>query len=186
MKKIGIDIDDTITYTNSFLIDEAIKYDKLIGGKGFKNKDAYNFTEMFFWTLDDKKNFFNYLKDNELLTRLEVRKDFKEVIDELSNIAEIYFISSRSEKSFKNAFIQTEKWLEGNNINYKMLFTNTNAKSDILKEYKIDLFIDDFVSNCEEAIASNIDTLLMTSDYNKDSSLKRVDNWYQILEYIRK
>lgn len=67
-----------------------------------------------------------------------------------------------------------------------MLYTNVNDKSKILKENKIDLFIDDFAFNCEDAIKNNVDALLMTTDYNRDSNLKRVDNWYQILEYIRK
>lgn len=69
MKRLGVDIDDTITYTNKYLIEEAIKYDKLIGGKGFKNKNAYNFTEMFFWNNQDKINFFGYLRDRESLIK---------------------------------------------------------------------------------------------------------------------
>ena len=186
MKRIGIDIDDTITHTNSFLIEEAFKYDKLIGGKGFKNKNAYNFTEMFYWTINDKINFFNYLKENELLINLNIREDFKNVLNDLSKIAEIYFISSRSEKSFKNAFKQTEKWLKDNNVNYKMLYTNVEDKSSILVSNKIDIFVDDIALNCEKALNRNIDTILMTTAYNKDCNLKKADNWYQILEYIRK
>ena len=184
MIRIAIDIDDTITNTNDFLIEEAIKYDKLINGKGFKNKDAYDFTEMFYWSKEDKLNFFKYIKENELLTKLKVKKDFKDVLEKLNEKAEIYFVSARSDKSFKSPHEQTTKWLKDNDIKYKKLFTNVINKSTILKENKIDLFIDDNENNCKEALKTNIDTIIFESNYNKDSKIKRYSNWYQILEYI--
>ena len=186
MIKIGIDIDDTISNTNQFLIDMAFKYDKLIGGKGFKDKDAYNFTDMFYWNDDKKKGYFKYLKENELLLKVQLRQDFKDVLKELNKVALIYFISARSQKSFKNPFNQTKKWLKENNVDYEQLYVDVLSKGEKAEELNIDLFIDDFASNCEDVINHGIDTLLMTSNYNKESKLKRVDNWYQILEYIRK
>ncbi len=186
MIKLGIDIDDTITNTNSYLIECAKEYDKLIGNKGFQDEDAYDFTEMFYWTLDDKKGFFNYVKENEKLMNVSLRKDFREVYDELIKMVKIYFISSRSEKSYKIPYNQTKKWLEDNHINYEKLYVGIKEKGIICKENKIDLFIDDFINQCEDAKKYGINAILMTTDYNKSSDLKRFDNWHQILEYIRK
>ena len=60
---IGIDIDDTIASTNEKLIETAIRYDKeVLGGRGFKNKDAYKFVEMFYWDKTNVNNFFTYVR----------------------------------------------------------------------------------------------------------------------------
>ena len=45
--KIGIDIDDTISNTAEYLIEEAIKYDKLYKKKGIIDITTYDFCGLF-------------------------------------------------------------------------------------------------------------------------------------------
>lgn len=183
--KIGIDIDDTIVDTNGELIKEALKYDKLIGGKGFKDKTAFDFVEMFFWNLQDKKNFFHYLKDNKLLDDIEIKKDFKEINEELSKLCDIYFISSRNEKSFIDANKETTEWLQKNKIIYKEMYLDVQEKGLLCKKLGIDLFIDDNIKQVNNALSNGINAKLMVNDYNKNENLDKFENWYQIIEYIK-
>lgn len=183
--RIGIDIDDTITDTNGELIRKALKYDELLGGKGFKDKTAFNFLDMFFWTMQDKKNFFQYIKDNKLLDDIEVRKDFKEINEELNNLGDLYFISSRNEKTFIDPNKETHEWLQKNKIIYKKMYLDVQEKGLFCKTHGIDLFIDDNVSQVKDALSNGINAKLMVNDYNKNENLDKFENWYQIIEYIK-
>ena len=41
--RIGVDIDDTISFTHKKLIEAALEYDEnYVNGKGFKNKNPLN------------------------------------------------------------------------------------------------------------------------------------------------
>ena len=65
---IGIDIDDTIAKTNERLISEALEFDKkFVRGKGFKNKKAYSFMEMFYWSVVDVDDFLEHIRNSKFL-----------------------------------------------------------------------------------------------------------------------
>ena len=184
---IGIDMDDTICSTNELIIEVADKYDKeVLGGTGIKDINAYEFTEMMGWEKDMKGKFFadrlEYIMDNA-----PIKEGAREVINRLhDNGWKILIISFRKDKYLSDPFKLTKDWLDRNDIHYDKIFVNTGTKTDECIENNVTLFVDDKESHCEDVSSTGIDVLLFTNAYNHDEKrFKRVDNWYQIEDYIK-
>lgn len=183
--RIGIDIDDTIAKTSEYLIEEGLKFDKSLNNKGFRDKNAYDFRKMFYWNDDECEAFIEYIRKNNLFSEVRIRDDFKDVFDKLSLNNEIYFITFRNERWFNNHVLITEKWLEKNGISYDKLITDSGPKGIVCLNNKIDLFIDDSVKHCLDAVNNGVKTLLMDTIYNRDDNdLNRVNDWYDVLSYL--
>ena len=184
---IGIDMDDTICSTNELIIEVADKYDKeVLGGTGIKDINAYEFTEMMGWEKDMKGKFFadclEYIMDNA-----PIKEGAREVINRLhDNGWKVLIISFRKDKYLSNPFKLTKDWLDRNDVHYDKIFVNTGTKTDECIENNVTLFVDDKESHCEDVSSTGIDVLLFTNAYNHDEKrFKRVDNWYQIEDYIK-
>ncbi len=184
---IGIDMDDTICSTNELIIEVADKYDKeVLGGSGVKDINAYEFTEMMGWEKEMKGKFFadrlEYIMDNA-----PIKEGAREVINRLhDNGWKILIISFRKDKYLSDPFKLTKDWLDRNDIHYDKIFVNTGTKTDECIENKVNLFIDDKESHCEDVSSAGIDVLLFTNAYNhEEKRFKRVDNWYQVEDYIK-
>ena len=184
---IGIDIDDTICSTNEKIIVEADKYDKeVLGGSGVKDMNAYEFTEMMGWEKDMKGKFFKdkieYIMDNA-----EVKDGAKEIINKLYDEGnKIIFISFRKGKYINEPYILTKNYLDRNGIKYNKIYVDTGSKVDECINEKVDLFIDDKESHCEDVSNAGIPVILFTNAYNhSENRFKRCDNWYQIYDYIK-
>ena len=184
---IGIDMDDTICSTNELIIEVADKYDKeVLGGTGIKDINAYEFTEMMGWEKDMKGKFFadrlEYIMDNA-----PIKEGAREVINRLhDNGWKGLIISFRKDKYLSNPFKLTKDWLDRNDVHYDKIFVNTGTKTDECIENNVTLFVDDKESHCEDVSSTGIDVLLFTNAYNHDEKrFKRVDNWYQIEDYIK-
>ncbi len=52
-------------------------------------------------------------------------------------------------------------WLKKNNIYYDKLIVNVRKKGEICKQEKIDLFIDDNISNCLDVTKYGIKTIIL-------------------------
>ncbi len=184
---IGIDMDDTICSTNERIIIEADKYDKeVLGGTGIKDIDAYEFTKMMGWPQEMKGQFFSdrleYIMDNA-----EIKEGAKDVINKLHDEGnKIIIISFRKGKYIKDPYNLTKNWLERNGVHYDKIYVDTGSKVDECLSEKVDLFIDDKESHCEDVSSANINVLLFTNAYNhEEKRFDRVDNWNQVYEYIK-
>ena len=184
---IGIDMDDTICSTNELIIEVADKYDKeVLGGSGVKDINAYEFTEMMGWEKDMKGKFFadrlEYIMGNA-----PIKEGAREVINRLhDNGWKIVIISFRKDKYLTNPYKLTKDWLDRNQVKYDKIFVNTGTKEDEARENNVTLFIDDKESHCADVSNEGIDVLLFTNAYNHDEKrFKRVDNWYQVEDYIK-
>ena len=184
---IGIDMDDTICSTNELIIETADKYDKeVLGGTGVKDKDAYEFTDMMGWPEGMKGQFF---KDRleEIMSHSPIKEGAHDVINKLHDEGcKIIIISFRKDKYLSNPYQLTVDWLKENDIHYDKVFVNTGTKEDECLENGVTLFIDDKESHCEDVAKEGIEVLLFTNAYNHDEKrFKRVDNWYQIYDYVK-
>lgn len=184
---IGIDMDDTICSTNERIIIEADKYDKeVLGGTGIKDIDAYEFTKMMGWPQEMKGQFFSdrleYIMDNA-----EIKEGAKDVINKLHDEGnKIIIISFRKGKYIKDPYNLTKNWLERNGVHYDKIYVDTGSKVDECLSEKVDLFIDDKESHCEDVSSANINVLLFTNAYNhEEKRFDRADNWNQVYEYIK-
>lgn len=183
--RIGIDIDDTISKTNEKLIVEALKYDKEhVRGKGFKNKNAYSFMEMFYWTVMDVDQFLDSVRNSKFFLELEVKGEADKYIPKLYEEGhEIYFITKRKD-CFK-VKRSTKKWLKNHGIPFHKLFLSSSKKGQLCNDLNIDLFIDNDIKNIYDALDFGIDSLLMGDEYNKDETeLRRVESWQEIYNYV--
>ncbi len=184
---IGIDMDDTICSTNERIIVEADKYDKeVLGGTGIKDIDAYEFTKMMGWPQEMKGQFFSdkleYIMDNA-----EIKEGAKDVINKLHDEGKkIIIISFRKGKYIKDPYNLTKNWLERNGVHYDKIYVDTGSKVDECISEKVDLFIDDKESHCEDVSSAGIKVLLFTNAYNHDEKrFNRADNWNQVYDYIK-
>lgn len=183
---IGIDMDDTICSTNELIIVEADKYDKeILGGTGVKDVKAYEFNDMLGWAPEMKGQFF---KDRleYIMSHATIKEDAKEVINRLHDKGfKIIIISFRKAKYLKDPYMLTKNWLDENGVKYDRIYVDTGSKVDECIESKVNLFIDDKESHCEEVSEAGIDVILFTNAYNIEvTRFVRKDNWKDIEKYI--
>ncbi len=183
---IGIDMDDTICSTNELIIVEADKYDKeVLGGTGVKDVKAYEFNDMLGWPPEMKGQFF---KDRleYIMSSAVIKEGAKEVINKLhDNGCKIIIISFRKAKYLKDPYMLTKNWLDENGVKYDKIYVDTGSKVDECIESKVNLFIDDKESHCEEVSEAGIDVILFTNAYNtEENRFVRKDNWKDIEKYI--
>lgn len=183
---IGIDMDDTICSTNELIIVEADKYDKeVLGGTGVKDVKAYEFNDMLGWAPEMKGQFF---KDRleYIMSSAVIKEDAKEVINRLHDKGcKIIIISFRKAKYLKDPYMLTKNWLDENGVKYDKIYVDTGSKVDECIESKVNLFIDDKESHCEEVSEAGIDVILFTNAYNtEENRFVRKDNWKDIEKYI--
>ena len=181
---IGIDIDDTVALTNDALIEEAILFDKVcVKGRGIKNKDAYSFMEMFYWSVIDLDNFMKHVRNSKFFLGIEPATDAVSVVNELyADGNKIIFITKR--KNNLKTKIMTKKWLKMNGFKFNKLILGAERKGDICEREGISLFIDNDLRNIYDAMDYGIDCILMGDAYNKgEKEVKRFTTWKEIEKY---
>ena len=184
---IGIDMDDTICSTNELILETADLYDKeVLGGTGVKDKDAYEFTEMMGWPEGMKGQFFADRLET-IMANSPIKPGAHDVINQLHDEGwEVVIISFRKDKYLKDPYKLTIDWLKENDIHYDKVFVNTGTKEDECVENGVTLFVDDKESHCADVSKCGIDVLLFTNAYNHDENrFNRVDNWYQVYDFIK-
>lgn len=183
--RIGIDIDDTIALTNDKLIEEALKFDsEKLKGKGFKNKKAYSFMEMFYWSVVDVDNFLKTIRNSRFFLGIEPISDAALYVNKLALEGnEIIFITRR--QNSLGVRMKTKKWLKDHGFNYNKIFFGCKKKGEVCEREGISLFIDDDIKNIYDAMDYGVDVLLFESRYTKDEDeLKKVATWADVYKYV--
>lgn len=183
--RIGIDLDDTVANTNDKLIERALKFDKeCVKGRGFKNKDAYTFMEMFYWSVMDVDNFFKVIRSGDFYSTVDPIPKAALYVSKLYDEGnEIYFITRRSSK-FKTKH-STKKWLKKYGFKYHKLLLGSIKKGEICAANNINMFIDNDEKNVIDATSRGVDSILKGTIYNKEENkLNRIEDWEDIYNYI--
>lgn len=179
--RIGIDIDDTITYTHEIILPMARLYDEEKYNGVNKDNDLIG---SFTWSREEKDQFFNNFSSN-YSQYLLIKNNANTYINKLYDEGyEIYFITYRK---FENAYDVTKKYLDDNNIKYHKLIVNSGDKGKICSDEHINIFIDDSISHLDSALKhnKNINLLLVDMPYNRNNNIyKRVSNWNEIYNII--
>lgn len=180
--RIGIDIDDTIcdswkAIASTMCKDFNLDYDCVI-----QSKKTYNHI-----TNISDEEYRAYSKVfKQLLENVDLKKNVRESIKELSNENSIIFITARPDYSFDDAYVFTKNFLDKNNIYYDKIIVNSVDKKQICKEENIDIFIDDSSDNCLSVSELNIKVLMFGNYFNEDEvRFKRVNDWNEILEIVK-
>ncbi|HOO68049.1 MAG TPA: hypothetical protein PLC53_01620 [Bacilli bacterium] len=173
--RIGIDIDDTIAYTYEQVRDALLEEDYVIN-----DEDIYYHDPIVL-------NYYSK-KSDEVSLILNSKEDAVKIINKLKEEGyEIYFLTSRSNKYFKDAYNTTYKWLTNNGFKFDKLIINCSKKDSICEELKINYFIDDSKNHVNDVRKKNIKSYLFTSYFNmRFDDENRVNNWKEIYELITK
>lgn len=183
--RIGIDLDGTITDFYSYLV----TFGREFGKENFNNdkiKNYYGFEieEIFDWNEEEIIKFKEYVRTT---LRMEVKPRIfaKECLYRLHKLGHIiYIITSRKEEDQYDTLNNTKKWLKDNNIYYDYLLLGNSNKLEECLNNKIDIFVDDKIKHCSKTQSANIRTYLFDNPYNRNSSLNRVNNFYELYKNI--
>lgn len=110
-----------------------------------------------------------------------------EYIDKIRDLGhKIIVITARDKTLYTDEYKTTIEELKNNNINYDKLICDFD-KANVCKNEKIDLFIDDSITNCNNVNESGIETILFSSKTNirDKNNFYRVNDWKEIYEKIR-
>lgn len=164
--RIGIDIDDTLVGTSESF-DKVIKKYNINFSKRYKDK----------WT-EEEWHFIcnNYLE--EYLIGAVLKEDAKEVVNHLASMGyELIIITARSNKYCKVLEQKTLEFIKKENLNIDKVYFKQTKKSDLAKELKLDLMIDDNIDVYNNMKSEGIDCILFGD---------KIKTWKEVLEYIEK
>ena len=165
IRKIGIDIDNTITSLDIVLEAMAKHYDKPIANPDdvldYNISGVYGISEeeaVDFW-MKNERWICSESNKCPILTKT-IRDNF------LHDESEIYIITARHGKYQE----ETAKWLEENDIKYHMLImTDGRSKKTIIEHFNLDMMIDDKPDLFYEMEDS--DTTMVCVDYGYNKSV---------------
>jgi len=183
---IGIDIDDTIANTNDYLVNEALQFDKeCVKGRGFKNKNAYSYMEMFYWSVLDVDYFLKKMRKMNYYALLDPIKDAVFYVNKLYDEGNTIILITKRENSMK-VKMSTKKWLKKNNFKYHQLILKGDKKGEICKRFGIDVFIDNDEINVYDALEYGVSCVLKGTRFNEEENeLKRIEEWEDIYNYVK-
>lgn len=185
---IGLDIDNVISDLDKTYLEYFLREDKKKRNKGIINPAAPHITKgMFDWTEEEIESFVTEKMD-EMGASFEVIDGARCYIDKLRATGhQVYLLTHRINKYWKNPKEITLKWLAQNGINYdKLIFTQTTDKSAECLEHKVDIMFDDSVSNCQQLVRAGVLCYLFKTRYNTPfkQDLPMVDDWASLYQTV--
>lgn len=182
LKKLNlcIDIDGTIT-DPYYWIKRTNEYFKTT----IKPKDVtrYDIHEVLGIKVEDYLNFYNQYK--ELIhSESKARRGVTQVINRLYRHHQIHFVTAR-EPGLEKVSVE---WLKKYNIPIDTIsLLGTHNKVEKAFELKCDIFMEDRYENAVQLSEAGFKVFLLDCNYNKgilNEKIIRVNNWYQIEQYI--
>lgn len=190
---IGIDIDNTLTDVKKDINDAAFNYARQLGkdvsainnlDEDINNNSLY-YIKKFHYNYDELKQFLSTLWE-DIVSRAKPRENVVDVIDELKKEGnKIYIVTSRVKEFHKDPYLLSKNWLDKNNISYDKLIVDIRDKSFVCKREKIDIFIDDQLSNCIQISNSNTKVIRITNDKINYENIINCENWVAIYDVIK-
>lgn len=187
MKKIGIDIDDTVINTIDIIDKEALYFDKnFVQNRGYKDKNKYEFNERFYWDSETKRAFFKYFRQNKKYLEATPKEDAVYYLNKLYDEGyKIYFITRRSADADFDVLELTKKDLTTKGFKYTDVYIGVSKKGQKCQELGIDIFIDDSLEQILDVESYGIKTILIDNWYNKDYQKEKYSNFKDIYNKIK-
>lgn len=177
---ICVDIDGTITSPYHF-----IPYLNELYGKNITDEECNtcNWEDLFQIEMDTMLKEFHE-KCMHSYGEAAIVEGAKEVINELKEKHNIYFVTARSE----NLTNITRNWLNDSGFeDIEVYLLGSDNKVSKGKELNCDIFIEDNPWNAIQLANEGMKIVLMDTNYNKDvehNDIFRVNNWSEIKKYI--
>ncbi|MDP4128331.1 MAG: hypothetical protein Q8912_15540 [Bacillota bacterium] len=178
---IGVDIDGVVSDSYPCWLQELNRH----FGKNVTVITDYQMNVDFEVPSEEINDFF-VCHAEHLLSMPEVVIGAKEGIETLLREGhELIYVTARTpaEKDV------TVRWLTTKGIPHEhVLFTGFASKVDIVKQRKIEVFIEDYLVNAKSIAECGVPVLLLDASYNQEelpSGIIRCMNWDEILQGIR-
>lgn len=192
--RIGIDIDNTLTEVQNELNIAAYNYAKSLGKNIDKSKSIFEdinndgnfYKEKFGFSYEELKYFLKNIQE-EIINKATPRENAIKCIEKLKEDGhEIYIITARDSEFHDDPYKLSKNWLNKNGIKFDKLIVNARKKAPICKEEKIDIFIDDQLSNCIEISHLGIKTIRISDKPIDYENIINCKNWEEIYTCILK
>lgn len=179
--RIALDLDDTIIDTDEFLLNQMSFFYHV--DREYLINNNYSYINMSDELKKQEKNFIQEMFENKLL-KIPLKTNAKENINKLFEQGnEIYIITSRH--FFKDVYNSTFRQLNNYGIKFTKLICTKNKKDACINN-KIDVFVDDSLSNTREVENYVKSIFVFESRYNKnkDNGIKKVKDWEELYTLI--
>lgn len=183
--KMGIDIDDTMADTFDYLMPYIAEFFNVDIKYLKDNNISYSNLPK-----EMKEREFEFAKKyyNKVIPNTPFKAKVAEYIDKIKDLGhKVIVITARDKTLYTDEYKTTIEELKNNNIHYDKLICDFD-KANVCKNEKIDLFIDDSITNCNKVNELGIETILFSSKTNirDKNTFYRVNDWKEIYEKIRK
>lgn len=180
-----MDIDDTMTDTFDYLIPYISEFFEI----DIEYLKSHNISYSTF-PKEMKKRELEFAKKyyDTIMPNTPFKNGVSTYIKKIKDLGhEIIIITARDKTLYTDEYKTTIKELQKNNIVYDKLICDFD-KVKICQEEKIDLFIDDSITNCKNVNQLGIKTILFNnkSNINFQTNFNRVDSWKELYNIIRK
>lgn len=181
--RIGVDIDGVVSDSYPYWLQELNRH----FGKDVKIITDYDMHTIFDVPRSDMNDFF-VSNVESLLFMPDIVVGAKEGIETLVKEGhEIIYVTARAPEE-KDV---TLRWLAKGDIPHEhVLFSGFNSKVDLVKEWEIEVFIEDYHVNAQQIAEIGVPVFLLTTSYNQaheglPEGITRCQNWEDIVEGIR-
>lgn len=178
--RIGVDIDGVVSDSYTVWLEEMNRY----FGKNISILEDYDVHVVYDVSWDEMNNFFK--QNMEYLFMLpQPMKWAKLGIESLiAQGHEIIYVTARAADEEEI----TRRWMDKHAIPYEhLVFSDMKSKVDLARQWKLDVFIEDYSKNAIELAKSGISVLLLDASYNQGelpSGIRRCRDWNEIVQLI--
>lgn len=174
---IGLDIDGVVADSFTVFMKELNKH----YGKNVTEIDNYDMTKVYDVCGDDLEAFFDHNMEYLFITPKPMEGAVETIYSWLEAGHDIVFVTARKCGAEEEV---TLKWFDKNGIpRDKAVFMGGLSKTFAVKEYDIDVFVEDFMTNALEIASTGIPVFILDASYNQGKlprGVTRCYNWEEI------
>ncbi len=179
--RIGIDIDGVVADSFPAWLEELNRY----FGRNVPAITDYQIHELFNVSWEAMDRFFSTQKEKLFMMPEPITGAREGIENFLSEGHEIVYITARwpDEESV------TRRWMKKYEIPHQdMIFTGHQEKAEVVKEKKLDMFIEDYLLNAQKIAQTGTTVLLLDALYNRAKDEERIircQNWPEINRSVK-
>jgi uncharacterized HAD superfamily protein len=185
MMNIGIDIDNTITYTTEMILHYARIFGQEHGLNTVADPNEYYLEEALGWSSETVEEFFDtYLVS--IYQEVRPKEQAREITQQLHKQHQIMLITSRNYQ-FPGIEEVTRKWLQEHGIAYDRLILNATpnmyhfSKLAVCLQHGVNVMLEDHHDLARE-LSEFMPVILFDYPYNRhvqSENILRVNNWHE-------